>query len=158
MTGAMLIDNHLINDPIFTAYGADGHSPLPEWIWKLVGRVREAAMEAALRATPTTSHVFTNYLSNRPSEERFVQDLRMMAAERRARFVPVWLTCPEEELIRRVGLPGRHARLKMRDPEGLRQLLHAEGMLPAPPDALVLDTSTISPREAANHIINCTNP
>ena len=46
----------------------------------------------------------------------------------------------------------------MRDPDGLRELLHAEGMLPAPPDALVLDASTISPREAANHIINRINP
>ncbi|MEQ4204019.1 hypothetical protein [Actinopolymorpha sp. B9G3] len=35
MTGAALIDNHLINDPIFLAYGADGRTPLPEWIWDL---------------------------------------------------------------------------------------------------------------------------
>jgi hypothetical protein len=154
MTGAALIDNHLINDPIFTAYGADGYSPLPGWIWGLVGRVHEATMEAARRAGPTTSHIFTNYLSNRPSEGQFVQELRAMAAERRAQFVPVWLTCPEEELIRRVGLPGRQAPQKMRDPDGLWQLLHAEGVLPAPPDALVLDTSTMSPRVAAQHITN----
>jgi hypothetical protein len=77
-----------------------------------------------------------------------------MAAERRAQFVPVWLTCPEEELVRRVALPRRQVRQKLRDPDGLRQLLHTQGSLPAPPDALVLDTSTMSPHEAAKHIIN----
>ncbi|MEQ7129486.1 peptidoglycan DD-metalloendopeptidase family protein [Actinopolymorpha sp. B11F2] len=68
MTGAALIDNHLINDPIFLAYGADGRTPLPEWIWDLVAQVREATMTAVSRATKTTSHIFTNYLSDDPSE------------------------------------------------------------------------------------------
>ena len=96
MTGAALVDNHLIGGPIFTAYGVDGYAPLPEWIWDLVGRVREATLEAATRAKPSTSHIFTNYLSNRPSEGQAVQELRAMAAERQVRFVPVWLTCPRK--------------------------------------------------------------
>lgn len=154
MTGAALVDNHLISGPIFTAYGVDGYAPLPEWIWDLVGRVREATLEAATRAKPSTSHIFTNYLSNRPSEGQAVQELRAMAAERQVRFVPVWLTCPEEELVRRVGLAERRERRKMLDPDGLRRLLHTKGVFPAPPDALVLDTSTMSPREAAEQIIN----
>jgi hypothetical protein len=55
-------------------------------------------MEAATRATATSSHIFTNYLSDRPSQEPFVQAPRAVAARRRAQFVAVWLTSPEEEL------------------------------------------------------------
>ncbi len=154
MTGAALIDNHLINDPIFTAYGADGRTPLPGRIWDQVAQVREATMAAVLRAAPTASHIFTNYLSDDPSEAHFLHQLRAVAEERQARFLPVWLTCPEEELVRRVALPARAERLKMRDPDGLRELLRTKGVLPAPADALVLDTFTMSPHEAAKRIVS----
>lgn len=152
MTGAALIDNHLINDSIFKAYGADGYTPLPGWIWGLVHQVRDATMTAASRAVPTLSHIFTNYLSNDPSEERYVAQMREVATRRSAQFVPVWLTCPEDELLRRVVLPGRTMRQKMQDPDGLRRQLHSEGILPPPPDALVLDTFTMDPDEAASRI------
>lgn len=42
----------------------------------------------------------------------------------------------------------------MRDPDDLLQTLHTKGLLPAPPDALVLDTSTTSPGEAARQVID----
>src|SRR5690625_608427 len=153
LTGAALIDNHLINDPIFRAYGADGRSALPEWIWDLAAQVREATMAAVSGATANTSHIFTNYLGSDPSEGQFLQRLRAIAKERGARFVPVWLTCTDEELIRRVGTPERAQRQKLRDPDSLRHLLQTMGVFPAPPDALVLDTSTIPADAAAKQIV-----
>lgn len=154
MTGAALIDNHLINDPIFLAYGADGRTPLPGWIWDLTAQVREATMTAVSRATKTTSHIFTNYLSDDPSEARVLEQLRSIAEERQAHFFPVWLTCPEEELVRRVALPARAERQKMIDPDSLLQTLRTKGLFPAPPDALVLDTSTMPPHAAAKRVID----
>nr|WP_174257355.1 AAA family ATPase [Phytoactinopolyspora alkaliphila] len=157
LTGAALIDNHLVNDPIFRAYGADGRTPLPDWVWELVERVREATMTAVTDARPEVSHIFTNYLSSEPEDEQFVQMLRDTAAGRGAQFVPVWLTCPEDELVRRVALPGRAERHKLRDADALRTILRTQGVLPAPPDALVLDTSAIPSPEAAQRIVDHTH-
>jgi hypothetical protein len=39
-TGARLIDNQLINNPIFSLIAADGFSPLPEIIWDRIGAIR----------------------------------------------------------------------------------------------------------------------
>lgn len=49
-------------------------------------------------------------------------------------------------------LPERVERLKLRDPVQLRELMEQAGNLPPPPDALVLDTSTLQPSEAARQI------
>lgn len=152
LTGAMLVDNHRMNDPIFTAYGADGVTPLPDWIWELTRRVYDATLEAATRAPAAVSHIFTNHLGDNRREARYVARLRAIAEARDALFLPVWLTCPEDELLRRVSLPSRAEPRKLRDPDRLRELVRREGVLPAPPDALVLDTSTMPPEEAARRI------
>lgn len=152
LTGAALIDNHLINDPIFRAYGADGSSPLPDWVWGLALQVRIATMTALAHARPQVSHVVTNYLSNKRSEQQYIDELREIAARRSARFVPVWLTCTESELLRRVSLPSRRVHHKLTDPAALRDLLDTKGVFSPPSDALVLDTTSIEPDDAAREI------
>lgn len=153
LTGAALIDNHLINDPVLRAYGADGITPLPEWIWELANQIAEITRIAVVRAPTTVSHIFTNYISNAESGLRPLQRLRDIAAERGAQYIPVWLTCPPDELARRVNLPDRHsARIKLRDPEAVVGLVNEKGVADPPPEALILDTSTMSAQEAAERI------
>src|SRR5690625_4329069 len=79
LTGAALIDNHLINDPIFRAYGVDGRSALPGWVWELATQVREATMTAVSGATANTSHIFTNYLGSDPRSEEHTSELQSRA-------------------------------------------------------------------------------
>ncbi|GMA16786.1 hypothetical protein E5F05_16655 [Deinococcus metallilatus] len=149
LTGAALLDNHLSNDPVFTAFGLDGQKPVPAQVWTLVKRVRAVVLEAALAAPRDVSHIFTNYLTNEEREWQFVQSLRGLASARGAAFVPVWLSCHTDELARRMTLPERAERLKLRDPEQLRELLEKAGNLPPPPDAIRIDTSTLAPADAA---------
>ena len=153
LTGAALLDNHLANDPVFTAFGLDGLRPVADHAWPFVARIRAVIHEAALAAPPEVSHIFTHYLANLPGEAGALRKLRELAEARGALFVPVWLTCPLPELERRVVLPERGERLKLRDPAGLRDLLERAGTLPPPPDALVLNTATLEPAEAARQIV-----
>lgn len=152
LTGAALLDNHMLNDPIFTAFGLDGVKPVPAEAWPFVGRMRAVLWEATLAAPRDVSHIFTSYLANLPDEAEAVEKLRSLAAQRSAVFVPVWLTCPLPELERRMLLPERGERLKLRDPVQLRDLMANAGNLPPPPDALVLDTSVLPPEAAARRI------
>ncbi len=153
LTGAALVDNHLVNDPVFTAIGADGVSPLPRVAFELAARVRVIVLEAVRLAPGTTSHVFTNYLTDTPGDAAFVATLRGLAAQRSAGFVPVWLRCDTERLVERVALPDRLSRNKLRDPAQLLHLLEATRPLLPPPDALVVDTTRMPPAGTARAIL-----
>lgn len=149
LTGAALLDNHAWNDPIFRAFGADGLTPLPPAASALAAQMRLLTLQAVKQAPPQVSHILTNYLSDRESEVDAFNDVRAIAAARTATFIPVWLSCPLSELERRMPLPERQERLKLRDPNKLRALLHEKGNLPPPPYAMQIDTATLSPADAA---------
>ena len=59
-TGAKLIDNHLINNPIFKVVNADGVIPLPAAVWGKVKEVRRIVYDAIREISPPElSFVFT---------------------------------------------------------------------------------------------------
>src|ERR1700686_4013097 len=59
-TGARLIDNHLINNPIFTVVNADGVTPLPAKVWDSVKEIRATVYRAIRQLSPAEmSFVFT---------------------------------------------------------------------------------------------------
>lgn len=153
LTGAALLDNHLFNDPVFTAFGVDGVSPVPPELFDLAEEVRQVGLRALRLAPPARSHILTNYLSRVEEGEEVVAELRALARERGAAFVPVWLECPLPELEARMEQPERRERLKLRDPLILRGLLERGGVMDAPADALVLNTSRLDPQEAARRIV-----
>lgn len=151
-TGAALIDNHLINDPVFTAIGANGFGALPARAFGLAKEVQAIVHEAVLAAPAGVSHIFTKFWVDEPGDAAQESQMRALADRRGVPFLPVWLRCEENELRRRVGLHDRAARNKLRDPAVLAQLL-AEPLLPAPADALELDTTSATAWESADRIV-----
>lgn len=149
LTGAVLLDNHAWNDPIFRAFGADGLTPLPAKASALAAQMRLLTLEAVQHAPRQLSHILTNYLANKDGELDALDAVRTLAGARGAHFTPVWLDCPLPELERRMPLPERQERLKLRDPQRLRALMHDKGTLPAPPDAIRINTAELSPTDAA---------
>ena len=106
-----------------------------------------------LAAPSTVEHIFTNWLADTDKDAAYLEVVRALASVRGAIFAPVWLSCDASELTRRVSRPERLARNKLRDPERLVVELEQKGTLPAPPDALRLDTTDLEPRDAARRII-----
>ncbi|RNI17795.1 hypothetical protein EFY87_19180 [Flexivirga caeni] len=151
-TGAALIDNHLINDPVFTALGVNGMGSLHPQAIPFAGRVREIVHEAVLAAPAETSHIFTNWLIDTAEDAAAAQVIRGLATTRDASFHPVWLHCEPEEIRRRLTLPDRAVRNKLRDPSKVDDVL-TKGTAPAPPDALLLDTTDLDATESADRIV-----
>jgi gluconate kinase len=150
-TGAIVVDNHLVNDPVFVPMGVhrgEGIDATDE----LRRRVLSVVHEAAELAPASFSHVFTNWLPDEPENAALVGRLRDLARRRGARFVPVWLTADAEALAARVVAPERTQRAKLMDPELLRTLVPIPE-LPAPSDAVVIDTTHIGPVEVADRIL-----
>lgn len=152
-TGALVVDNHLINNPVFVPMGLNSGEGVDITATDgLRRRVWEVVLEAAAQAPPTLSHVMTNWLSDDPENAEHVERLRSLARTRGARFVPVWLDAEEEALLARVDAPGRAERGKLTDPAVLSQIL-AVPVLPAPADALHLDVTQRTPPEAVTEIL-----
>ncbi len=109
LTGAKLIDNHLINNALFTAVNADGVKPLPREIWAKLKRVRQVVYETIGElASPELSFVFTiQLIEEDPDDHQAFADLVELAAARGSVFVPIRLICELEELCRRIASPGR---------------------------------------------------
>jgi hypothetical protein len=143
-TGARLIDNHLINNPIFTVVNADGVTPLPPRVWDRVKEVRAAVYEAIRELSPPElGFVFTMELrESNPADLGAFWELDQLAAERQSRFVPIRLICGVEELCRRVVDPGRVAMLKEISPELARRKSAEDLVLNAPhPNQRTLDVT-----------------
>ncbi|NNG40665.1 hypothetical protein HJ588_15470 [Flexivirga sp. ID2601S] len=150
--GAQLMDNHLINDPVFTALGANGFGDLPPAAFGYAQRVRHIVHEAVVEAPGVVRHVFTNWLVDTEADRRSAEEIRDIARVRLASFHPVWLTCDAAEIHRRIDHPERRARNKLRDPAKVADALRRPG-LPAPDDALRLDTTALPPADAADRIV-----
>ncbi|CAN5589926.1 hypothetical protein BH20ACI3_BH20ACI3_29440 [soil metagenome] len=120
-TGARLIDNHLINNPIFKVVNADGVTRLPAPVWEKVKDIRRTVYEAIRElSSPESSFVFTMELRHsNPGDHLAFLDLQELAAARQSLFVPVRLLCEVDELCRRVADPARSEMLK--DQSGKRQ-------------------------------------
>ena len=130
-TGAKLVDNHLINNPVFTVVNADGVTPLPAGVWDRVTEVRATVYKAIRELSPPgMGFVFTMELrESNPEDHKAFRDLERLAAARQCRFIPIRMICGVEELCRRVADPARAAMLKDISPERARKKLAEDAVL-----------------------------
>jgi hypothetical protein len=150
--GALVVDNHWINNPIFGLIATDGITPLPAAVWSQVDKVQEAVMETiATLAPPDASFIFTDCPFEGDAGDRASYELMRTTAERRkALFVPIRILCSEQEVARRTISPGRKQQLKSIDPVDGARLVRTLAILdPRHPDQMTLDVSALSAEQAA---------
>ncbi len=143
-TGAKLIDNHLINNPVFKVLDADGIKPLPPGVWDKVKTIRAIVYDSIREMSPPDlSFVFTiELIEGKP------------ATARNGLFVPVRLLCDVDELCRRVANPGRIAMIKAISPEAARQKSADHEVLKAGhPNSRTIDVTHKSPSDSADVIL-----
>ena len=156
-TGAQLVDNHLINNPIFTVVKADGVTPLPAAVWDRVKEIRRIVY-AAIReiSPPGLSFIFTLELrESDPAAHQAFLDLEELAEARNSLLVPVRLICDVEELCRRISSPDRAARLKDISPDNARKKWSEHKVLnPQHENVRTIDVTAKSPAETAAAIMH----
>lgn len=158
MTGAKVVDNQLINTPVFSVLGYDGTDafPFPHGAWAHIGKIHRAVL-AVIRdfCPPEASFVFTNTLDARePLDKVWFRRIERLARHRGAGFFPVWLTCEAGVIRRRKDTPDRRARLKDIDLTNIRRWSEEVEVLRVPhPNALTVDTSHREPGQTARLIL-----
>jgi hypothetical protein len=158
LTGATVVDNQLINNPIFYIAGYDGTDafPFPPEGWTFIEKIRRAVLTFIRDHTSDDqSFVFTNVLGDSAGDKRLFRTIEQIAIKRGAVFVPVLLTCDPAELRKRKNNPDRHKRLKDTDLTNIKFWTEEFKVLPMKhPNALVLDTSRRRPAQTANLILD----
>ena len=158
MTGAKVVDNQLINMPVFSVVGYDGTAtfPFPQGAWEHIETIRRAVC-AVIRdcCPPDASFVLTNVLDARaPGDKAVFRRIERVAKQRKAGVFPVWLTCEATMLQQRKNTPERRARLKDSDLTTIAWWLQKfEVLRVSRPNALTLDTSHCGPAQTAQRIL-----
>jgi hypothetical protein len=155
LTGAQVVDNHWMNDPILRLVAHDNATPVPEAVWPLVARVRGAVLEAIATVTPRMQNFIFTYAGadEDPADREAFEEYREVASRRGARFVPVRLLCEASELARRIQSLSRHGR-KLIDPEEAFRNVRSFTVLGAHmPGAIALDVTELSAEAAAAVIL-----
>jgi tRNA uridine 5-carbamoylmethylation protein Kti12 len=156
-TGAKVIDNHLINYPIFTIVGYDGTNKIPvkKEAWIAVAKIGNVVRDFIRdHADPDASFVFTNVLNDEPGDRRLFRRIERLAKHRNATFVPVWISCDVAEVRKRKNRPDRRQRLKDIDLTNIRYWFEEFKLLVVKhPNELRLDTTRSKPEETAKKIV-----
>jgi predicted kinase len=97
LSGARVIDNHWVNDPILRIVASDGSAAVPEAVWPQVAKVRAAVLETVATLAPA-SHSFIFTLAGAdedPEDRRAFEQYRKVALRRQARLIVIRLLCRE---------------------------------------------------------------
>jgi len=158
MTGAKVVDNHLINTPVFSVIGYNGKStfPFPQRAWEHIGKIRGEVLTVIRDfCPPDDSFVFTNVLGAKdPDAKACFRRIERLAKHRKAGFFPIWMTCDAETLRQRKNTPERRARLKDIDLTTISWWLEEFEVLKINhPNALTLDSDHWRPGQTAERIL-----
>jgi adenylylsulfate kinase-like enzyme len=158
MTGARVIDNMVINTPVFIAAGYDGTDAfkMPASAEAQAVKIHKAVMTVVRDCTDKDdSFVFTNVLGVKVrGDKAWYRRVESAAKHRKAAFFPVWLTCEQDVIRKRKNTPDRRARLKDIDLSNVSRWSEEFEVLKMPhPNRLTLDTSNSEPGETARLIL-----
>jgi hypothetical protein len=152
----ILVDNHLVNNVIFSLIDPDGKTRLPDKVWENVRRVRAAVLDTIRDfGKPGRTFIFTNELLEGEEQDfKLFLEIADLARHRNALFLPVRLTISPVELVRRVVSPGRAERFKETDPKGsLTKAQNREVLNPPGYTLLEVDVTEATAEEVAGNIL-----
>lgn len=157
-----LVDNHLINIPLFSLIQQDGILPVNPRIWENVGKVWDAVLDTMIHISPPKyNFVLTNALTNEGKEDKnWALKVNKAATERGGLYIPVRILISEEENKRRITQPDRAKRMKEINPESPAKNAKNRTVLETNlPNELTLNVTKLTAAEAAeiilDHARNC---
>ena len=156
LTGAKLVDNQLINIPIFSVVGYEGTAAFqfPACATKQIEKIHRAVLAVVQECPANYSFVFTNVVEATPYDRAWYRRIERVAEQRKAKFFPVWLTCDATTIRQRKDNPDRKARFKDTDLTNIDYWVNDfEVLMTDDPNGLVVDTTNSSPNKTARTIL-----
>lgn len=155
-TQAKLVDNHLLNNPVFTVIDLKGGGKLDEEVWEQTRRIRHVVMDTIRTISPKEySFIFTNCLfEHDPADHKVIKEMQDLATTRNGQYVPVRLHCSPEENILRKSNEQRRERMKPTNTDSvIRHQTDYEIVKIYHDNVLDLDVTDLSAQQAAEQIM-----
>jgi len=149
--GYKVVDNQLINNPIFSLLDLDGITPISEKAWASIATIRTAVM-GFVSSDKSSNFVFTNELYDVEIDYIIYNQVKNAAVMRGSLFIPIKLNVSLEERARRITNPERRTRFKttkLAETHSKREFIKIDH-----PYLLEIDVSDLSAEQAAGAILN----
>jgi hypothetical protein len=148
--GYKIVDNHLLNNPIFSLLGPDAARQATVEATEKIGRIRNIVLEFMVEDN-RANYVLTNQLLQNEYHDTIYHKILNAAEKRGSIFVPVLLVISSQERSKRLGQPERARRFKITDP---REAFKSPKMLKVTHENLLeLNVSDLSAEQAAEKIM-----
>lgn len=153
---AILVDNHLILNVIFSLIDPDGITPLPPKVWENATKVRNIVLDTVRDLSkPNRNFIFTNQLvENCAEDQQLYDEIAILARDRGAKLLPVRLLISTDELCTRVVSADRVAKMKSIDPISARELSTKHVLLKPAGGYFDLEITSLSAEQSAKIIID----
>lgn len=109
--GFKIVDNHLINNPIFSLLDLSDGKSIPAFAKKYTAGIRATVFDF-ISQEKQHNYVLTNELLEDKTHYFVFNQVQQMAERRNSLFIPIRLHISKEENIRRIQMPERVLRFK----------------------------------------------
>jgi len=154
---SIVVDNHFVNNVIFSLIDPDGRSKLPQSVWVNVRKVREAVFDTIQHLSkPDRNFILTNALiDGLEADRRCFEEVQALARARGAKFHVFRLLVSTDELCRRIASSGRAELFKEIDVDAAKERAETEDVfVPKECPYTDLDTTSMSASECASEIMS----
>jgi GNAT superfamily N-acetyltransferase len=150
-SGYKVVDNHLINNPIFSLLDLDDETPIAENAWISVRKIRHIILDF-IAQDQKSNFIFTNALLEKEGDWKIYNLIKETAEKRGSLFVPLKLILSPEEHEKRIASPDRKARFKMTN---LAEVHIKKEMIKIDhPHLTKIDVTNLSAGEASEKILS----
>lgn len=154
-THCRLIDNHLINNVVFSFVREDGGKKLPPEIWRRTQKIRTIALDTMVDlGNRDFSYVFTNQLRQDDQEDwQIYNAIESAATKMNSLFVPICLECDPDENKKRIVSADRAALYKATSEKLVDQNRDEKPLQPTHKNTLNLNVTRLSANKAAHAVL-----
>lgn len=155
--GLHVIDNHMLNNPIFALVRENNSTKIPSEAWVSIRNIRKIVLTAlSSYASPNLNFAFTNCLAEEdPDDVNIYEQIKESATQGQRLFIPILLTCSLEENKKRIVTESREVKMKMRDANDIAEMREDFTLVGKNhPHAAFFDTTELSPQDTAAKVRN----
>jgi dephospho-CoA kinase len=148
-----IVDNHLINNPIFSLLDLNDGVPIPDLAREFTAQIRSSVFNF-ISKEHKHNYVLTNELLEDEVHYKVFAQAQEMAERRGSLFVPIRLHLSKEENARRIQMPERALRFKAAQ---IDERAYQHSLIPVShPNLMDIDINHLAAEAVAQKIMEAT--
>ncbi len=150
----IIVNNHLIHNPIFSILQPNGNSLIPYNTWREVEKVRSAVYNSIKMADKNSNFIITNeFYAEDEVDSKIFRQIQAVAKARNSQLFPIRMLCNKEEVLNRIAWEERKMRIEAMHLGTAHKKFSHTILKPTHDNLFEIDVTQRSPEDAARYII-----